>query len=122
MGRSSTTRRSSKHRPAKFSIATGNTKSAITVWFLALMVGAALLAPVGILLGRITRGISAKPIAALGITAATVQVIGLSRWVLLIPGVSADATDPSLSDDAHRTFEDLHFGWAPSSGKPSGTP
>jgi len=44
-----------------------------------------------------------------GIAAATVQVIGLSRWVLLIPGVSDDATVVGHTEDAHRTFELLHF-------------
>jgi len=84
-------------------------QTAITGWFLALMIGAALLAPIGVLLGRIAGGILAKWITGVGITAATVQVIGLSRWVLLIPGVSDDATVPALTDSAHRTFEQLHF-------------
>ena len=45
----------------------------------------------------------------MGIAAAAVQVIGLSRWVLLVPGVSDDATVAGHTDDAHRTFETLHF-------------
>jgi hypothetical protein len=84
-------------------------QTAITGWFLALMIGAALLAPIGVLLGRIAGGILGKWITGVGITAATVQVIGLSRWVLLIPGVSDDATMPALTDSAHRTFDILHF-------------
>ena len=47
-------------------------------------------------------------IAGIGIAAAAVQVVGLSRWVLLIPRVSADATVPAKTADAHRTFELLH--------------
>lgn len=84
-------------------------QTAITGWFLALVISAALLAPIGVLLGRIAGGILGKWITGVGIAAATVQVIGLSRWVLLIPGVSDDATVPALTESAHRTFDMLHF-------------
>ncbi|MET0864468.1 MAG: DUF4386 domain-containing protein [Nakamurella sp.] len=84
-------------------------QSAISSWFLVLMIGAALLAPVGLLLGRIAGGTLGGWIAGVGVAAATVQVVGLSRWVLLIPGVSADAQVPELAGDAHHTFEQLHF-------------
>ena len=84
-------------------------QTAITGWFLALVISAALLAPIGVLLGRIAGGILGKWITGVGIAAATVQVIGLSRWVLLIPGISDDATVPALTESAHRTFEQLHF-------------
>jgi hypothetical protein len=84
-------------------------QSAITGWFLALVISAALLAPIGILLGRITGRTLGRWISGIGVAAATVQVIGLSRWVLLVPGVSDDATQPALADNAYRTFEALHF-------------
>ena len=74
-------------------------QTAITGWFLALVISAALLAPIGVLLGRIAGGTLGKWITGVGIAAATVQVIGLSRWVLLIPGVSDDATVPALTDE-----------------------
>lgn len=83
-------------------------QTAITGWFLVLMISAALLAPVGVLFGRIAGGRLGRWIAGVGIAAAAVQVIGLSRWVLLVPGVSADAMVPSGTADAHRTFELLH--------------
>ena len=83
-------------------------QAAITAWFLVLIASAALLAPIGVLLGRIAGERLGRWIAGTGIAAATVQVIGLSRWVLLIPGVSEDATVPSHTADAHRTFELLH--------------
>ena len=57
-------------------------QAAISGWFLVLAISAALLAPVGILLGRIAGGTFGRWIAAVGIAGATVQVIGLSRWVL----------------------------------------
>lgn len=83
--------------------------SAITGWFLVLVISAALLAPVGVLLGRIAGGTMGRWIAGVGIAAATVQVIGLSRWVVLIPGVSQDALVPSQTAEAQHTFEQLHF-------------
>jgi hypothetical protein len=84
-------------------------QSAVTGWFLALIVSAALLAPIGVLLGRIAGGRLGRWIAVVGVAAAVVQVIGLSRWVLLVPGVSADAILPSETAEAHRTFELLHM-------------
>ena len=44
---------------------------------------------------------------ASGIAAATVQVIGLSRWVLLFPG-SATSHRRRAHRDAHHTFDLLH--------------
>ena len=83
-------------------------QTAVVAWFAVLVVSAALLAPVGVLLGRLAGGRIGRWIAGIGIAAATVQVIGLSRWVLLIPRVSDDATVPARADDARRTFELLH--------------
>jgi hypothetical protein len=42
------------------------------------------------------------------VAAATVQVIGLARWFVLVPGISRDVTDPALADDARRRFELFH--------------
>lgn len=83
-------------------------EGAIIGWFLVLAVSAGLLAPIGILLGRLAGGRAGRWIAGVGIAAASVQVIGLSRWVVLIPGVSDDAIDPSRTSDAHHTFDLLH--------------
>jgi hypothetical protein len=83
-------------------------QGAVTGWFLVLAVSAALLAPAGIYLGRVTGGTLGRWIAAMGIAAATVQVIGLSRWVLFVPGLSGDAREPARTADAHHTFELLH--------------
>jgi hypothetical protein len=71
-------------------------QAAISAWFLVLVISAALLAPIGILLGRLAGGSAGRWIAGLGIAGATVQVIGLSRWVVLVPHVGTD------------TFELLH--------------
>ena len=83
-------------------------QAAVTGWFLVLTISAALLAPAGIYLGRIAGGTLGRWIAVTGIAGATVQVIGLSRWVLLVPGISADATDPGRTADAYRRFELFH--------------
>ncbi|MDQ1717896.1 MAG: hypothetical protein QOE89_1849 [Pseudonocardiales bacterium] len=83
-------------------------QGAITGWFLVLVISAALLAPIGVHLGRIAGGKLGPWIAGLGIAAATVQVIGLSRWVLFVPGISDDAAVPSHTANAHHTFELLH--------------
>ena len=61
-----------------------------------LVISAALLAPIGVLLGRLAGGSAGRWIAGLGIAGAAVQAIGLSRWVVLVPHVGTD------------TFELLH--------------
>ena len=83
-------------------------QGAVMAWFLVLVVSAALLAPAGILLGRLAGGSRGRWIARLGVVAAAVQVIGLSRWVLLVPAISRNATDPAQTADAHRSFELVH--------------
>ena len=94
---------------AEILLAFRENEASVTGWFLVLMISAALLAPVGVFLGRIAGSTRGRWITALGIAAAAVQVVGLSRWVLLIPSVSDDATVPALSADAHHTFGQLHF-------------
>jgi hypothetical protein len=83
-------------------------QGAVMAWFGVLMVSAALLAPAGILLGRLAGGSRGRWIAVLGVVAAAVQVIGLSRWVLLVPGISQDALDPARTTAAHHSFELVH--------------
>jgi hypothetical protein len=83
-------------------------EGAVVGWFLVLVISAALLAPVGILLGRIAGGRLGRWIAGVGIAAAVVQLVGLSRWILFIPRVSDDAAVPARAADARHTFELLH--------------
>ena len=92
--RSSTTPRSSTNRPPRSSTPYREHQGAVTAWFLVLVISAALLAPVGLLLGRLAGGRLGRWIAVIGVAAATVQVIGLSRWVLFVPRVSDDALVP----------------------------
>jgi len=77
-------------------------------WFLVLAISAALMAPAGIWLGRIAGGRLGRWITGVGIAAATVQVVGLQRWVTLVPGISDDALDPALRADAEDRFELWH--------------
>ncbi|HEY7102807.1 MAG TPA: DUF4386 family protein [Mycobacteriales bacterium] len=76
-------------------------RAAVSGWFLVLVVGAALLAPAGVLLGRLVGGRLGRWIAGVGIAAAVVQAVGLSRWVLVVPWLPADA-------GGRHTFELLH--------------
>ena len=85
-------------------------QSAVMAWFGILAVGALLLLPMAIGLARMSPNRAAgRRILVVGATAAAVQAIGLSRWFLLVPGVSDDASDPALRDEAFRTFDTLHF-------------
>jgi len=81
---------------------------AISAWFAVLTLSAALLAPAGLGLGRLSGGRIGKRIAGTGLAAAFVQVTGLSRWVLFVPGISDDALVPARMQDAHHRFQLLH--------------
>jgi hypothetical protein len=84
-------------------------QGAVTGWFLVLVISAALLAPAGFLLGRLASGTLGSWITGVGIAAATVQVIGLQRWVTLVPAISEDALDPATRADAEDRFDMLHL-------------
>jgi Domain of unknown function (DUF4386) len=81
----------------------------VTTWFGVLVISSALMAPAGVWLGRIAGGTLGRWIAGLGIAAATVQVIGLQRWVTMVPGISEDALDPAQRADAEDRFELIHL-------------
>ena len=84
-------------------------QGAVTAWFAVLAVSAALLVPVGILLGRLAGGRLLPWIVGTAVAAAAVQVAGLSRWFLFVPGISSAAADPTRRPDAEQTFRALHF-------------
>ena len=83
-------------------------QSAVVTWFLVLVTSAALMAPAGIWLGRLTGGTLGRSIAGVGIAAATVQVVGQQRWATLVPDISHDALDPSRRAAAEDRFELWH--------------
>ncbi len=60
-------------------------QNAIIFWFAILAIGAGLLAPIAVILGRLG---SSRMAVWTGVFAATVQVIGLSRWILIVPGLA----------------------------------
>ena len=66
-------------------------QGAVSGWFGVLALSAALLAPVAIGVGRLSPKRAMRIAVPVGITAAAVQVIGLLRWPLLVPGYAADA-------------------------------
>ena len=80
----------------------------VMVWFGVLVLSAALLAPAGVWLGQLTGGRLGGAITWAGIGAATVQVVGLQRWLTLVPGISAEAADPSREASAIERFSFWH--------------
>jgi hypothetical protein len=83
-------------------------QAAVTGWFGVLVVGAALLAPAGVWIGRLAGGTRGRAIAGVGIAAAIVQVVGLQRWLTLVPGLSQAALDPGRRAAAEQRFELWH--------------
>ena len=83
-------------------------QTAVMAWFGVLIVGAALMAPAGVWTGRVAGGTLGRAIAAAGIAAAAVQVVGLQRWLTLVPAFSRDALDPGRRASAEQRFELWH--------------
>lgn len=70
--------------------------------FTLLAAGAALLAPIAVLTARLAgRTRLARAAAVTGVAAAAVQVIGLSRWPLFVPGLASTVTDPAAGASRH---------------------
>jgi hypothetical protein len=81
-------------------------QSAVVAGFLALALGAAMLAPVAIGVGRLTESRAMRWAVPVGVAAAVVQVVGLLRWPLLVPGWAATAggDDPTAAAAARDAF------------------
>jgi hypothetical protein len=75
-------------------------EGAIVALFITLALSAALLAPIALLLGRFAANEPGRWSIAVGIAAATVQVIGLLRWPLIVPSL-ADRNDTGAFDTVH---------------------
>lgn len=78
-------------------------EGAIVTWFTVLALSAALFAPIAVGVGRLSRHPAMRAAVPVGIGAAVVQVLGLSRWPLLVPGY-ADRNDLSAFETAHRVL------------------
>lgn len=72
----------------------------IVALFSMLALGAALLAPIAVILGRLADNDLGRWSIRVGIAAAAVQVIGLLRWPLIVPGL-ADDNDTDTFDTIH---------------------
>jgi hypothetical protein len=81
-------------------------QTAVVVWFSVMALSAALFAPIAIGVGRLSTHRAMRIAVPVGIAAAVVQVIGLARWPLLVPGFAADASssDPTTAGAARDSF------------------
>ena len=85
-------------------------QGAVGAWFLVMALSAALFAPIAVGVGRLSASRAMRLAVPVGIAAAAVQVIGLLRWPLLVPGYAADATspDPAVAAAARDAFTTAH--------------
>ena len=83
---------------------------AVMFWFAVLALGAALMIPIAVGVGRLASNGWMRAAVPVGIAAGVVQVVGLLRWPLLVPGFAADATsaDPAVSSAALDSFRTAH--------------
>jgi Domain of unknown function (DUF4386) len=87
-------------------------QGAVGTWFIVLAIAAALLAPVAVGVGKLSSERAMRVAVPIGITAAVVQVIGLLRWPILVPGYASDAashngTVASSARDSFSTVSDI---------------
>ena len=99
-----------KEPAADILVAFRESQAAVTGWFAVLALSSALFAPIAIGVGRLSDHRAMRVAVPVGIAAAVVQVIGLSRWPLLVPGYAADAAsgDPAVADAAMHSFVTAH--------------
>jgi len=81
-------------------------QAAVIGWFAVLAGSAALFAPIAVGVGRLSARPAMRLAVPVGIAAAAVQVIGLLRWPILVPGFAADAAnpDPAVAAAARDSF------------------
>jgi hypothetical protein len=81
-------------------------QTTVVVWFSVMALSAALFAPIAIGVGRLSTHRAMRIAVPVGIAAAVVQVIGLARWPLLVPGFAAGASssDPAVAAGARDSF------------------
>ncbi len=87
------------NKPAADVLATfADNQVVISLWFLLLAAGAGLLAPIAVRVGRLGSSNALRASVPVGIAAAAVQVTGLLRWPLLVPGLAAQAGDTAAAN------------------------
>jgi hypothetical protein len=81
-------------------------QGAVGAWFSVLALSAALFAPIAIGVGRLSSARAMRIAVPVGIAAAVVQVIGLLRWPILVPGYASDAAggDAAVAAAARDSF------------------
>ena len=90
------------NHPAAEVLATFHDKqAAVSALFLVLALGAGLLAPIAVMVGRLGSSRLLRPSVVVGVVAAAVQVVGLLRWPLLVPGLAATPEDASAISTFH---------------------
>jgi len=84
-------------------------QTAVALWFGVLTFSAGLMAPAALAVGRLVRHPAMRIAVPVGIAAAVVQVVGLSRWLLLVPGYAADAAaGGARGEQALESFRTAH--------------
>lgn len=85
-------------------------QSSVSIWFAVLAASAGLFAPVAIGIGKLRDDRRMKLAVPAGVGAAVVQVVGLLRWPLLVPGFASDAasTNAATAADARDHFDTAH--------------
>ena len=72
-------------------------QGAVSTWFSVLALSAALMAPIAIGVGRLSSDRAMRLAVPVGIAAAVVQVIGLLRWPILVPGYADSGNTSAFS-------------------------
>ena len=87
----------------------GDHQGAVSAWFVVLAVAAALLAPIAIGVGKLSTERAMRIAVPVGMTAALVQVVGLLRWPILVPGFASDAasSNASVASSANDSFTSI---------------
>jgi hypothetical protein len=88
-----------------------SSQTAVMAWFTVLAASAALFAPIAVGVGRLSGRRAMRVAVPVGVAASVVQVIGLLRWPLLVPGFAADAasSDAGVAAAARDAFSTAHL-------------
>lgn len=86
-------------------------QSAVSMWFAILALSAALFGPIAVGIGRLRTDRWMRIAVPVGIAAAVVQAVGLSRWPLLVPGFAERAARASGAGaaDVESQFRTANF-------------